>query len=63
MNFDDLLGLSVALLQQHPTVRSELQQQWSHVLVDEFQVSVCSPAPSYMVSQRMGEQEAEVAEA
>ena len=41
VDFDDLLSLSVALLQQHPSVRDELQQQWRHVLVDEFQVSAC----------------------
>lgn len=38
VDFDDLLGLTVALLQQVPSVRQMLQDVWRHVLVDEFQV-------------------------
>lgn len=38
VDFDDLLGLTVALLQQVPSVRQMLQDAWRHVLVDEFQV-------------------------
>ncbi len=36
-DFDDLLGLTVALLQRVPGPRAELQRQWRHVMVDEFQ--------------------------
>ena len=38
IDFDDLLGLTVALLQTVPQVRQELQRRWQHILVDEFQV-------------------------
>ena len=39
VDFDDLLSLTVALLQQAPAARAELQRRWQHVLVDEFQVA------------------------
>ncbi|GAX75618.1 hypothetical protein CEUSTIGMA_g3062.t1 [Chlamydomonas eustigma] len=37
LDFDDLLGVTVALLQKVPQAREELQQRWRHILVDEFQ--------------------------
>jgi ATP-dependent DNA helicase Rep len=37
VDFDDLIGLPVKLLQQHETVRDRWQQQLRHVLVDEYQ--------------------------
>jgi hypothetical protein len=42
VDFDDLLGLTVALLQGVPQVREQLQQRWRHVLVDEFQAGAPS---------------------
>ncbi len=39
LDFDDILGLTVALLQQVPEVKEALQRQWAHILVDEFQAS------------------------
>ncbi len=36
-DFGGLIMLAVQLLQQHPEVRVELQQQYRHILVDEFQ--------------------------
>ncbi len=36
-DFGGLIMLAVQLLQAHPDVRSELQQQYRHILVDEFQ--------------------------
>jgi ATP-dependent DNA helicase Rep len=37
VDFDDLIGLPLKLLQQHPEVREQWQQQMGHVLVDEYQ--------------------------
>ena len=37
VDFDDLIGLPLKLLQQHPEVRAKWQQQMGHVLVDEYQ--------------------------
>lgn len=37
LDFDDLLGETVSLLKQVPQARQELQQQWRHIMVDEFQ--------------------------
>ena len=37
VDFDDLIGLPLKLLQQHPKVREQWQQQMGHVLVDEYQ--------------------------
>ncbi len=37
MDFDDLLGVTVTLLQQHPDVLEHYQRRFRHVLVDEFQ--------------------------
>ena len=37
VDFDDLIGLPVALLQRHPEVRAKWQAQLRHVLVDEYQ--------------------------
>jgi len=37
VDFDDLIGLPLKLLQQHPAVRERWQQQMGHVLVDEYQ--------------------------
>jgi superfamily I DNA/RNA helicase len=37
LDFDDLLGAAVTLLERAPGVRDELHQRWRHVLVDEFQ--------------------------
>ena len=37
LDFDDLLGAAVALLERVPDVRAELNARWRHVLVDEFQ--------------------------
>ncbi len=37
VDFDDLIGLPLKLLQQHPQVRQKWQDQLGHVLVDEYQ--------------------------
>ena len=37
VDFDDLIGLPLKLLQQHEAVRLQWQQQMGHVLVDEYQ--------------------------
>jgi ATP-dependent DNA helicase Rep len=37
VDFDDLIGLPLKLLQQHAEVREQWQQQMGHVLVDEYQ--------------------------
>jgi len=37
VDFDDLIGLPLKLLQQHADVRRKWQQQLGHVLVDEYQ--------------------------
>ncbi len=37
VDFDDLIGLPVALLQKHDAVRQRWQQQLAHILVDEYQ--------------------------
>src|SRR5687768_6916155 len=37
VDFDDLIGLPLKLLQQHAPVREKWQQQMGHVLVDEYQ--------------------------
>ena len=37
VDFDDLIGLPLKLLQQHEDVRLQWQQQMGHVLVDEYQ--------------------------
>src|SRR5205085_1197404 len=36
-DFGGLIMLTVQLLQEHPEVRAELQEQYQHILVDEFQ--------------------------
>ena len=37
MDFDDLLGVTVTLLQKHPDVLEHYQRRFRHVLVDEYQ--------------------------
>jgi ATP-dependent DNA helicase Rep len=37
VDFDDLIGLPLNLLQQHPEVLAQWQQHMGHVLVDEYQ--------------------------
>ena len=37
VDFDDLIGLPLKLLQEHEDVRAKWQQQMGHVLVDEYQ--------------------------
>jgi DNA helicase II / ATP-dependent DNA helicase PcrA len=37
MDFDDLLGVTVTLLQQHPDVLEHYQRRFRHVMVDEYQ--------------------------
>src|SRR5688500_6972653 len=37
VDFDDLIGLPLKLLQQHAEVREKWQKQLGHVLVDEYQ--------------------------
>jgi DNA helicase-2/ATP-dependent DNA helicase PcrA len=37
VDFDDLLLLAVRLFDEHPDVRARYQEQFAHILVDEFQ--------------------------
>jgi DNA helicase-2/ATP-dependent DNA helicase PcrA len=37
MDFDDLIGRSVELLQRHPEVRAKYRSRFKHILVDEYQ--------------------------
>ena len=37
VDFDDLIGLPLKLLRDHPEVRERWQQQMGHILVDEYQ--------------------------
>jgi len=37
LDFGDLIARSVELLNEHPGVRAEVQRQYTHVLVDEYQ--------------------------
>ncbi|MSU34407.1 MAG: ATP-dependent helicase [Pedosphaera sp.] len=37
MDFDDLIGLWVRLLREHPDIREMYQRRFQHVLVDEYQ--------------------------
>jgi ATP-dependent DNA helicase Rep len=37
VDFDDLIGLPLKLLQNHPEARAKWQAQFEHVLVDEYQ--------------------------
>jgi superfamily I DNA/RNA helicase len=37
VDFDDLVGLPVRILEQHDQVRAKWQQRFRHVLIDEFQ--------------------------
>lgn len=37
VDFDDLIGLPLKLLQEHPNVREQWQAGFKHVLVDEYQ--------------------------
>ncbi len=37
MDFDDLIGRYVQLLERHDDVRSELHQRFQHLLIDEYQ--------------------------
>jgi DNA helicase II / ATP-dependent DNA helicase PcrA len=37
LDFDDLLGVLLQLLEEHPEVRKRYQQQFKHILVDEYQ--------------------------
>ncbi|MEZ5315230.1 MAG: UvrD-helicase domain-containing protein [Chlamydiales bacterium] len=37
LDFDDLLYLTVYLLQNFPNILADYQQKWSHLLIDEYQ--------------------------
>jgi DNA helicase-2/ATP-dependent DNA helicase PcrA len=37
MDFDDLIGKFVELLEKHPDVRAELHERFEHLLIDEYQ--------------------------
>jgi len=37
LDFDDLIGRTVALMQTHPEVRKKWQQQFRYVMIDEYQ--------------------------
>lgn len=37
VDFDDLIGLPLKLLREHPDVRAKWQQMMGHILVDEYQ--------------------------
>ncbi|MGC8657671.1 MAG: ATP-dependent helicase [Desulfomonilaceae bacterium] len=37
MDYDDLLGRSIELLESNDKIRNEVSSKWSHILVDEYQ--------------------------
>jgi len=37
LDFDDLLGLTVELFQEHPAVLEKYQRMWQYLLIDEYQ--------------------------
>ncbi|MFZ1484358.1 MAG: UvrD-helicase domain-containing protein [Candidatus Saccharimonadales bacterium] len=37
LDFDDLIGKTVVLFQEHAEVRKKWQQQFSHIMIDEYQ--------------------------
>ncbi len=37
VDFDDLIGLAVRLLQEHPQVLEECQERWRYLSIDEYQ--------------------------
>lgn len=37
LDFDDLIGRTVHMLQAHPEVRRKWQQQFTHIMIDEYQ--------------------------
>lgn len=37
LDFDDLIGLTVRLFQQHPQVLQKYQKRWKYIMVDEYQ--------------------------
>ncbi len=37
LDFDDLLGLTVRLFQEHPQVLKDYQERFRHILIDEYQ--------------------------
>ena len=37
MDFDDLIGKTVELLQRHPEIRAKYRSRFKHILVDEYQ--------------------------
>lgn len=37
LDFDDLIGRTVSLLENHPEVRAKWQQQFKYVMIDEYQ--------------------------
>lgn len=37
VDFDDLIGLTVKLLEEHPDIRSEYRQKFKYIFIDEYQ--------------------------
>ncbi|MEJ2802469.1 ATP-dependent DNA helicase Rep [Comamonas sp. BIGb0124] len=54
VDFDDLIGLPLRLLRDHPEVREQVQQNMGHVLVDEYQDTNATQYEllKYMVGER-----------
>ncbi len=53
VDFDDLIGLTVQLLRDHPAVREGYRRRFRHVLVDEYQDT--NPAQYALVRELVGE--------
>jgi DNA helicase II / ATP-dependent DNA helicase PcrA len=54
IDFDDLLRLMVKLLQSQPSISQQLQSQFSHVLIDEYQDT---NQPQFLLSTHIAEPE------
>ncbi|MFC0675850.1 UvrD-helicase domain-containing protein [Brachybacterium hainanense] len=53
VDFDDIIGLTVALLRENPAIREGYRRRFRHVLVDEYQDT--NPAQYALVQELVGE--------
>ena len=50
VDFDDLMLLTVKVLEDKPHVRYAQRKRWNYLLVDEFQVSCCENGSDLSIS-------------
>jgi DNA helicase-2/ATP-dependent DNA helicase PcrA len=53
VDFDDLIGLTVTMLREHPAIRDTYRRRFRHVLVDEYQDT--NPAQYALVRELVGD--------